>query len=123
MPATAQVPGILIRLTMSARRRHSSSQKSSIAVPSQLLERNAQKALSELSAGESATIMAIAGETVTRLHLMEMGLTPGTEVKVVRVAAFGGPLDIQIRGYRLSIRRDEARAIEVSSAAQPRVKE
>jgi Fe2+ transport system protein FeoA len=71
--------------------------------------------LSELAPGQIATISAISGETVTRLHLMEMGLTPGTEVKVIRVAAFGGPLDIQVRGYRLSIRRAEAQAIVIAA--------
>jgi Fe2+ transport system protein FeoA len=47
---------------------------------------------------------------------MEMGLTPGTSVKVIRVAVFGGPLDISVRGYRLSLRREEARAIQLHSS-------
>jgi Fe2+ transport system protein FeoA len=73
------------------------------------------RTLSELRAGESAVIHKLLGTTITRLHLMEMGLTPGTELKVVRVGAFGGPLDIMVRGYRLSIRRDEARSIELNT--------
>jgi ferrous iron transport protein A len=69
--------------------------------------------LAELSRGESAVIASIAGSTSAKLHLMEMGLTPGTSVRVVRVAVFGGPMDITVRGYRLSLRREEARAIQL----------
>jgi ferrous iron transport protein A len=78
----------------------------------------AAHSLTDLPIGTSGFITELTGETVTRLHLMEMGLTPGTEVRVVRVAKFGGPLDIQVRGYRLSIRRDEAHAISVRSGGK-----
>jgi ferrous iron transport protein A len=69
--------------------------------------------LADLRKGDSGTIKTIAGSATSRLHLMEMGLTPGTSVRVVRLAVFGGPLDIVVRGYRLSLRRDEARAIQL----------
>lgn len=69
--------------------------------------------LAELREGDSATIKTIVGTSSARLHLMEMGLTPGTTVKIVRVAVFGGPLDILVRGYRLSLRREEAMAIQL----------
>lgn len=69
--------------------------------------------LADLSRGDSAVVASIAGTTSAKLHLMEMGLTPGTSVRVVRVAVFGGPMDITVRGYRLSLRREEARAIQL----------
>jgi ferrous iron transport protein A len=69
--------------------------------------------LADLSRGESAVIASISGSTSSKLHLMEMGLTPGTSVRVVRVAVFGGPMDITVRGYRLSLRREEAQAIQL----------
>lgn len=47
------------------------------------------------------------------LRLREMGVLPGTNVKLLRVAPLGDPLEIQIRGYNLSLRRAEAAAIEV----------
>jgi ferrous iron transport protein A len=72
--------------------------------------------LADLGRGATATITSIAGTTAAKLHLMEMGLTPGTSVKVIRVAVFGGPLDISVRGYRLSLRREEARAIQLHSS-------
>ena len=72
--------------------------------------------LSDMHTGQSATIASIAGPASVRLLLMEMGLTNGTLVKVIRIGAFGGPLDISVRGYRLSLRREEARAIHLRIA-------
>jgi Fe2+ transport system protein FeoA len=68
--------------------------------------------LSTLAPGSVAVIRAIPdGEVFLRLR--EMGVLPGTTVKLLRVAPSGGPLEIQIRGYNLSVRRVEAAAIEV----------
>lgn len=64
--------------------------------------------LADLKPGECGYIDHLAGTTKGRLRLLEMGMTPGIHVQVMRAAAFGGPLDVQIRGYQLSIRRDEA---------------
>ena len=67
--------------------------------------------LAELEPGQCGTIRRLLGATQGRLRLLEMGLTPGTHVKVIRTAAFGGPLDILVRGYQLSLRRDEATSV------------
>lgn len=67
--------------------------------------------LSDLKPGECGTISRLIGATPSRLRLLEMGLTPGTHVKVLRAAAFGGPLDVLARGYQLSLRREEAAQI------------
>src|ERR1051326_8131959 len=64
--------------------------------------------LAELKPGECGTVQRLFGPAQGRLRLLEMGLTPGTHIRVVRTAAFGGPLDILIRGYQLSLRREEA---------------
>jgi ferrous iron transport protein A len=50
---------------------------------------------------------------------MELGFTCGTEVEVARRAAFGGPLEIRLRSYRLSLRSDEAAAIRVELPVEP----
>lgn len=75
--------------------------------------------LAELKPGECGTVRRLIGASQGRLRLLEMGLTPGVHIKVVRAAAFGGPLDILVRGYQLSLRRDEAASVwlddEVSS--------
>jgi Fe2+ transport system protein FeoA len=67
--------------------------------------------LSELKPGESGVIANLRGNAQGRLRLMEMGLTPGAHVKVLHAAAFGGPIQICIRGYQLSLRREEASAV------------
>jgi len=67
--------------------------------------------LAELQPGECGTVRRFISTRQGRLRLLEMGLTPGIHVKVVRVAAFGGPLDILVRGYQLSLRREEAAAV------------
>jgi Fe2+ transport system protein FeoA len=67
--------------------------------------------LADLQPGECGYVHHLIGSTRGRLRLLEMGLTPGTHVKVMRAAALGGPLDIQLRGYQLSLRRDEAGAV------------
>jgi ferrous iron transport protein A len=48
-----------------------------------------------------------------RRKLLAMGLTPGTELRVTRVAPMGDPVEIQVRGFRLSLRKDEAAALQV----------
>ncbi|HLK61645.1 MAG TPA: FeoA family protein [Chthonomonadaceae bacterium] len=67
--------------------------------------------LAELEPGQCGTIRRLLGATQGRLRLLEMGLTPGTHIKLIRAAAFGGPLDILVRGYQLSVRRDEAASV------------
>lgn len=67
--------------------------------------------LAELKPGECGTIRRLLSTSQGRLRLLEMGLTPGVHIKVLRIAAFGGPLDILVRGYQLSLRRDEAALI------------
>jgi len=68
--------------------------------------------LSTLNAGSVAVVRAIpSGEVFLRLR--EMGVLPGTTVKLLRAAPSGDPLEIQVRGYNLSVRRAEALLIEV----------
>ena len=72
--------------------------------------------LSELAPGDCGDVRALVGSPVNKLRLLEMGLTTGTHVKVLRIAAFGGPLDILLRGYQLSLRREEAAAVWIGDA-------
>ena len=67
--------------------------------------------LAELKPGECGTVRRLMGASQGRLRLLEMGLTPGVHIKMVRAAAFGGPVDILVRGYQLSLRRDEAASV------------
>lgn len=75
--------------------------------------------LSELPWGKSARIEAISGERGFRRRLLELGLLPGTAVRVLRVAPLGDPLELSVRGTCLSIRRNEASQIVVVEVSSP----
>jgi Fe2+ transport system protein FeoA len=74
------------------------------------------KTLDILPLGDWAVIQVTGGEGPLRYRLMEMGLVPGTAVQVVKVAPLGNPLDLRIRDHFLSLRREEARLIQVIPA-------
>jgi len=69
--------------------------------------------LADVEVGGAATIVRVAGARGLSIRLMEMGLLPGTRVEVLRVAPLGDPIEVRVRGFALSIRRDEARGVEV----------
>ena len=70
--------------------------------------------LTELPIGRDARVTSVSGTgTITR-RLLEMGVIPGVTVKVVKMAPFGDPIEVRVRGYSLAMRRTEADAIEVS---------
>jgi ferrous iron transport protein A len=69
--------------------------------------------LSEIRRGDSAIVETVEGMRSFRRRLLEMGLVPGTEVKVVNVAPLGDPLFIEVRGSQWSLRRNEAAEIAV----------
>lgn len=69
--------------------------------------------LNELEIGERATIKKVGGEGVLRRRLLDMGLTPKTEVMIRKVAPMGDPIELHLRGYELTIRIDDAKNIDV----------
>ena len=69
--------------------------------------------LNDLPVGQSGRITAVGGEGALRLRLLDMGLIPRTLVKVVKIAPLGDPIEISLRGYTLTIRRDDAKEIEI----------
>ena len=74
--------------------------------------------LNELAIGGSAVISAVGGEGTLRCRLLDMGLTPRTKVTLQKVAPMGDPMQITIRGYELTLRRDDAKLIDIVEAAQ-----
>jgi len=72
--------------------------------------------LSETPRRTPVVIQSVSGPRGFRRRLMEMGLVPGTEVRVINVAPLGDPLEIEARAARLSIRRAEAAQIQVTPA-------
>lgn len=72
--------------------------------------------LNELPVGTRARIVEIGGERAFRRRLMEMGLLPGTEIRVIRHTRVGGLVQLEVRGCNLSLRRSEARALMLQAA-------
>ncbi len=71
--------------------------------------------LAQLPVGASAKVARIEGTDELACRLMEMGLTPGVELRVVGTAPLGDPLELEVRGYRLSLRKSEAQRVELHS--------
>lgn len=70
--------------------------------------------LDKLPIGKSAVIVSVAGEERLRNHLLDMGLIPHTEVTVRKTAPLGDPIELSLRGYTMTIRKDDATIIDVS---------
>ena len=69
--------------------------------------------LNQLKIGRRAKILAVGGTGALRRHLLDMGLTPKTEVMIRKTAPMGDPIEIHLRGYELTLRLDDAKNIEV----------
>ncbi len=69
--------------------------------------------LKELGVGKTAMIRSVGGEGALRQHFLDMGILPGTETTVVKLAPMGDPLEIRLHGYELTLRLDDAARIEV----------
>lgn len=78
-----------------------------------LINKNQTRTLAELEIGSHARILSVAGEDDISRRLLEMGVTPGAQVRVVKNAPFGCPMEIRVRNSHLAIRRSEAVSIIV----------
>ena len=71
------------------------------------------KTLKDVADGDSAIVKKLSGEGALKRRIMDMGVTKGVEVLVRRVAPLGDPIEVTVRGYELSLRKDEAANIIV----------
>lgn len=71
--------------------------------------------LDELPIGQEGVITVVGGEGALRLRFLDMGLIPKTRVTVIKTAPMGDPIEIRLRGYELTIRKEEAEKIEVKT--------
>ena len=69
--------------------------------------------LNTLSVGKSAMIRTVGGEGALRQHFLDMGMIPGAEVTVVKLAPMGDPMELQVHGYELTLRLEDAAQIEI----------
>ena len=69
--------------------------------------------LKEVAIGGTAKVVKLHGEGAVKRRIMDMGITKGVEVYVRKVAPLGDPIEVTVRGYELSIRKDDAAMIEL----------
>jgi len=80
---------------------------------SKLHKAHKHRSLADLAVGGQAQVASVQGDTELRRRLLEMGFVNGVEVTVVRRAPLGDPIEFRLRGYNLSLRRDQARHVHV----------
>ena len=71
------------------------------------------KTLKDVKVGETVTVVRLHGEGPVKRRIMNMGITKGVEIFIRKVAPLGDPMELNVRGYELSIRRGDAEMIEV----------
>lgn len=71
--------------------------------------------LKEVKVGSTVTVMKVNGEGAFKRRIMDMGITKGSEIYVRKVAPFGDPVEITVRGYELSLRKSDAEFVDVQS--------
>ena len=69
--------------------------------------------LREVKIGETVTVKKVNGQGATKRRIMDMGITKGVEIYVRKVAPLGDPVEVTVRNYELSLRKDDAQLIEV----------
>lgn len=105
--------GVLVAVNDDGRISLDSATAATVTV--RLLEPNLPRTtIAALAPGDRARVVGLGkGASAYRHHLMAMGLTPGVELEVVRVAPLGDPVELRLRGFSISLRRDEAQLLTV----------
>ena len=71
--------------------------------------------LKEVRIGQTVTVKKLHGEGAVKRRIMDMGITKGTEIYIRKVAPLGDPIEITVRNYELSIRKEDAEMIEIEN--------
>jgi ferrous iron transport protein A len=72
--------------------------------------------LAQLKPGQSARVTDVRGDPVLQQRILEMGILPGTDIRLVRVAPLGDPMEFAVLGYNISLRKSEAECVCVEAA-------
>ena len=72
------------------------------------------KTLRDAKVGDTVTVVKLHGEGPVKRRIMDMGITKGVEIHIRKVAPLGDPLELNVRGYELSLRKADAQMIEIS---------
>ena len=71
------------------------------------------KTLKEVACGQTVTVKKLTGEGPVKRRIMDMGITKGSELYIRKVAPLGDPVEITVRGYELSVRKNDAQCVQV----------
>ncbi len=71
------------------------------------------KTLRQAQVGETVKVVKLHGEGALRRRMMDMGITKGTEIFIRKIAPLGDPIEVNIRGYELTLRKEDAAIVEV----------
>lgn len=71
------------------------------------------KTLREVKSGETVTVVKLNGEGAVKRRIMDMGITKGCSVYIRKVAPLGDPVEVTVRGYELSVRKEDAQMVDV----------
>ncbi len=74
--------------------------------------------LGEAQVGDTVVVKKIVGDNAYKRRIMDMGITKGSKLYIRKVAPLGDPVEITVRGYELSVRKDDAQCVDVEKAAQ-----
>ena len=74
--------------------------------------------LKDLEIGKTAVVTVVGGEGALRQHFLDMGVIPGVSVTVVKLAPMGDPMELLLRGYSLTLRKEDARSITVEEVPE-----
>lgn len=85
-------------------------------MPASLQLNAPQTSVAQLIPGQKGRVVLVSGSADIRNRLLEMGLTRGTVVELIRIAPLGDPIELQVRGFRLSVRKSEAAAVLIEAA-------
>lgn len=72
------------------------------------------RTLREAKVGDTVTVVKLHGEGAVKRRIMDMGITKGVDLRVRKVAPLGDPMELNVRGYELSVRRADAEMIEIA---------
>jgi ferrous iron transport protein A len=75
------------------------------------------RSAAELAMGETGQVAQVSGDDEIARRILEMGVTPGAKIRRVGTAPLGDPIEIELRGYRLSLRKSEAEHVELASTS------
>ncbi len=74
------------------------------------------RTLAQLKPGETARVLDVSGDAALAQRILEMGILPGHDIQLVRVAPLGDPMEFSVLGYRISLRKSEAACVSVEGA-------